>query len=96
MHMFLDNFHQGGKYSAQMASHQVDLSREVKCTHQKYLSISSLQADYLNLDSSSGCDKNSERADIVQTTCNFVEVTKVLQKNVTKGSEKKRKISFGW
>ena len=30
MHTFLDNFHQGGKYSAQMASHQVELRREAK------------------------------------------------------------------
>ena len=26
MHTFLDNFHQSGKYSAQLASHQVELS----------------------------------------------------------------------
>ena len=30
MHTFLDNFHQGGKYSAQLASHQVELRREEK------------------------------------------------------------------
>ena len=30
MHTFLDNFHQGGKYSAQVASHQADLRREEK------------------------------------------------------------------
>ena len=28
MHTFLDNFHQGGKYSAQIASHQAELRRE--------------------------------------------------------------------
>ena len=27
MHTFLDNFHQGGKYSAQIASHQTELRR---------------------------------------------------------------------
>ena len=27
MHTFLDNFHQGGKYSAQIASHQAELRR---------------------------------------------------------------------
>ena len=27
MHTFLDNFHQGGKYSAQIASHQEELRR---------------------------------------------------------------------
>ena len=30
VHRFLDNFHQGGKYSAQIASHQADLGREKK------------------------------------------------------------------
>ena len=28
MHIFLDNFHQVGRYSAQIASHQVELRRE--------------------------------------------------------------------
>ena len=28
MHTFLDNFHQGGKYSAQIANHQAELRRE--------------------------------------------------------------------
>ena len=54
MHTFLDNFHQGGKYSAQIASHQVGLRREETFTDKKSLSISSLQTDYLSLDSSSG------------------------------------------
>ena len=53
MHTFLDNFHQGGKLSAQLASHQTELRREEKFTDQKSLNISSLQTDYLNLDSSS-------------------------------------------
>ena len=35
MHTFLDNFHQGGKYSAQIASHQAELRREEKLTDQK-------------------------------------------------------------
>ena len=28
MHISLDNFHQGGKYSTQIASHQTELRRE--------------------------------------------------------------------
>ena len=28
MHIFLDNFHQSGKYSTQIASHQAELRRE--------------------------------------------------------------------
>ena len=42
MNTFLDNFHQGGKYSAQIASHQAELRREENFTDQKSLNISSL------------------------------------------------------
>ena len=42
MHTFLDNFHQGGKYSAQIASHQAELRREETFTDQKSWNISSL------------------------------------------------------
>ena len=52
MHTFMDNFHKGGKYLAQIASHKAELIREEKFTDQKSLNISSLQTDYLNLDSS--------------------------------------------
>ena len=39
MHTFLDNFCQGGKYSAQVASHQTELRREEKFTDKNlYLS----------------------------------------------------------
>ena len=54
MHILLDNVHQGRKYSAKIASHQADLRREEIFTDKTYLSISYLQTDYLNLDSSSG------------------------------------------
>ena len=71
MHTFLDNFHQGGKYSAQIAIHQAELRSEEKSTDQKSLNISSLQIDYLNLDSSSGFARNIERAHAVQKKCTF-------------------------
>ena len=71
MHTFQNNFQQGGKHSAQIASHQVGLRREEKFTDQKSLIISSLQTDYLNLDSSSGFGRNSDRAHVVQTKCTF-------------------------
>ena len=71
MHTFLDNFHQGGKYSTQIASHQSELRREEKFTDQKSFNISSLQTDYLNIDSSSGFGSNSERTHAVQTKCTF-------------------------
>ena len=71
MHTFLDNFHQGGKYSAKIASHQAYLRREENVTDQNSLSISSLQTAYLNLDSSSGCGKTNERSNTVQKKCIF-------------------------
>ena len=71
MHTFLDNFHQGGKYSAQIDSHQADLRIEGKFTNRKSLNISSLQTDYLNLDSRLSFIRNSERAHAVHTKCTF-------------------------
>ena len=71
MHTFLDNVHQGGKYSARIASHQRELRKEEKCTDQKPLNISSLQTDYLNIDRRSGSISNSEIAHYVQTKCPF-------------------------
>ena len=36
MHTFLDNFHQGGKYSAQIDSHQAELRRKEKLIDQNH------------------------------------------------------------
>ena len=98
MHKFLDKFHQGGKYSAQVASHQAELSREEKITHQKSLNISSLQTDYLNLDSSSGFGSNSEREDAVQTKCTFCGGTnhsaEKCFKRIRKEKEKAHAVDF--
>ena len=71
MHTFQDNFQQGGKYSAQISSHQEELRREENYTNQKSLNISSLQTDYLNLDISSGFGVNIERAHDVHKKCTF-------------------------
>ena len=67
MHTFLDNFHPGGKYSAQIASHHAELRIEETFTDQELLNISSLQTDYLNMDNSSGFD----RVNTVQKKCAF-------------------------
>ena len=71
MHTFLDNFHQGGKYSPQIAINQAELRREEAFPGQKSLNISSLQTNYLNIYSSSGFVRNSERAHNVQKKCTF-------------------------
>ena len=72
MHTFLDNFHQSGKYSAQLASHKAELRREEKFPDQKCLNISSLQTDYLNLENSvSGSSRHNDRSHSVQTKCTF-------------------------
>ena len=47
------------------------LRREGVITDQKSLSISSLQTDYLNIDSSSGSGINNERAYLVQKKYTF-------------------------
>ena len=80
-HIFLDNFHQGGKYIAQIESHHEELRREEKIIDQKYLSITSLQIDYLNLDSSSGYGINNERENIVHTKCTFMVVLTIIKRN---------------
>ena len=85
MHTFLDNFHQGEKYSAQIASHQEELRKEEKFTDKKSLKISSLQTDYLNLDISSGFGRNSKRAHAVQTKCTFSGDTNHSAENASKG-----------
>ena len=72
MHTFLDNFHQSGKYSAQLASHQAELRREELYPDQKCLNISSLQTEYLNLDNSnSGSSKHNEKANSAKTKCTY-------------------------
>ena len=85
MHTFMDNFHQSGKYSDQIASHQVEMRRDKKSTDQKSFKNSSQQTDYLNLDSSSGFGGNSEISHAVQKSTLFVEVQISLQKNYSKG-----------
>ena len=72
MHTFLDHFHQSGKYSAQLASHQAKLRREELYPDQKCLNISSLQTEYLNLDNSnSESSKHSEKANSAKTKCTY-------------------------
>ena len=89
MHTFLDNFHQGGKYSTQIASHQEELRIEEKFTDQKSLNISSLQTDYLNLDSISGCGKSSKRENLFHTKCTFCGGANHSSEKNSKGSERK-------
>ena len=93
MHTFLDNFHQGGKYSAQIASHQAELMREEKFTDQKSLNIPSLQTDYLNLDISSGFGSNSEIAHDVHTKGTFCEGTNQSAEKCFKGIRKEKEKS---
>ena len=92
MHTFLDNFHQSGKYSSQLARHQAELRREEKFPDQKCLNISSLQTDCLNLDNSfSGSSRHDERAHSVQTNCTSCGLNSYSAENVSKISDRKRK-----
>ena len=85
MHTFVDNFHQSGKYTSQIAGYQAEFRREKIFADQKSLSISSLQTDYLNIYINLGSGRNNERANIFRQNALFVEVLTILQKNVLKG-----------
>ena len=93
MHTFLDNFHQSGKYSAQLARHQAELRRKEKFPDQKCLNISSLQTDYLNLDISiSGYSRHNERAHSAKAKCTFcggnIHSAEIVFKRIGKEKEK--------
>ena len=59
IHIFLDKFHQGEKYTAHLKTHQAELRREGRLTYQDKLSVTSIRTDSINLDSSSGSGRNS-------------------------------------
>ena len=84
MHIFLDYFHQVGKYTAQIESHQAELRREENFTDQKYFIISSLHTDYLNLDRSSGSGRNNEREILFIQNALSVELLTILQRKCFK------------
>ena len=65
MHIFLDNFYQGGKYILHISSHIAELKREENFTENCFQSIKYLQTDYLNIDISSGFGINNERSNFV-------------------------------
>ena len=94
MHTFLDNFQQSGKYSAQLASHQAELRREKKYPGQKCLNISSLQTEYLNLDSSqSGSSKHNEKANSAKAKCTYCGLyNHSMEKCFKISAKKKRKL----
>ena len=91
LHIFMDNFHQGGKYSAQIDIQKAELRREGKFTDGNFLSISSLQNDYLNIYSRSGFGINSEISNTVQKKCTFCGGANHSAENISKGSDRKRK-----
>ena len=72
------------------------MRREEKFTDKKSLKISSLQTDYLNIDSSSGFGRDSERAHAVQTECKFCRVVNHSKdfffKRIRKEKEKSRTV----
>ena len=85
MRIFLYNFHQGGKYTEQLAIHQAELRREKTFTDQKYLSITSLQTEYLNLEGSTYSGRYNKIENIVNKNSLFVEVLTILQNFFLKG-----------
>ena len=84
MHIFMDNFQQGGRYSDQIASHQAELRIE------ENLLIRNLYLFHPYRLISSGCGINSEKANTFQTKCNFFGGANHSAGKKSKGSEKKR------
>ena len=79
MHIFLDNFHQGGKYCFRIASHQAELRREGNFTDQKFLSIVSLHTDFLILTAYQVVVKMVREKILYRQSVIFVEVLTILQ-----------------
>ena len=97
MHTSLNKFHQGGKYSALIASHQAELRKEEKFTDQKSLKISSLHIDCLNLDSRSGSGRNCEIENTVHKKCTFCRGNNhSVEKYFRRIRQEKEKSSCGW
>ena len=78
MHTFLDNFHQGRKYSTWIASRKVELRREEKSTDQTSFNISSLQTDYLNLETAQVVIETVKEQTMLRQSAIFVEVLTTL------------------
>ena len=71
------------------------MRREEKFTDKKSLKISSLQTDYLNLDSSSDFGRDSEMAHAVQKECTFCGGVNHSTEQFFKRIRNERKISRG-
>ena len=81
MHIFLDKFRQGVKFTAHISIHQAELRREENFTDQNILSISYLHTDYLNIDISSGAGRKMREKILFQTNICFLEVLTIMQKH---------------
>ena len=87
MHTFLDNFHQSGKYSAQLASHQAELRREELYPDKKCLNISSLQTGYVNLvTATQGLANTMRKQTLPRQSAHIVAFLTILWENVSKRS----------
>ena len=62
--------------------------REETLTDQKHLSISSLQTDYLNLESGSG--RNNEKENLDRVKCNFCGGSHQKEKCLKKGQDREK------
>ena len=86
MQTFSENFHQGGKYFSQIASHQAEFRREERFIDLKSLSISDLQIDYLDLENSV---RNNEREIFLNQGAVTVVVYNQLRNTLSKSKSKK-------
>ena len=86
MHIFLNNFRQLGKYSAQKASHQAEFRRKENFIDKRVIYF--ILIDYPSTYSSC-CDENSEKANLVNKKCTFCGGANHSAEKKSKGSERK-------
>ena len=90
MHKFLDNLHQVFKIFCSNSQPPGRVKEKNVFTDQKYLSISSLQTNYLNLGSSPGFGKIVKEKTLFRKSAPFVEVLITLRKILSKRSDRKK------
>ena len=93
MHTFLDNFHQSGKYSAQLASHQAELRRERESIliknswtfyhyRQNIWILTAVNQDPVNI---------MKKQTLTRQSAHIVELITIMWKNVSKRWERKKR-----
>ena len=95
MHTFMNRFHQGGKYSSQISSHQAELRRREKLLIKNVYLFHPYRMTIYILTEFQVVVKIA-RKNIVQKKCAVLGGANHYAEKYFKGSEREKKISCGW